>query len=231
MAIKAIMFDMDGTLLSSGNTITQAYKKTVGEFNLQYGEKCNVELTMPEDSFILEQIGKPRYDIYKSLFPNLKKEHYSLLEKINSKNFNALLNNNSGELFPKALELLTKLKQDNYLILIASNGGLPYLTSIISNYSLPVDEPLLALDKESRFVKADILKDYLDFFGLDPQEAIMVGDRIMDLEAAEANKTHFIGIIHHNHQYGTFNEIEKTTYKTDSLDKVYSIIKEIEGKL
>lgn len=219
--IKAIAFDMDGTLFSSAALITETYAMTITKIN----KENNFHLNIPTNKEIAPQLGKPIYDIYASLFPDLDPSFFPKIKELNAQHFQKLIQKEGGTLLPGVQEMFEDLKKHHLLLLIASNGGKEYLTSVVNKFHLPIDQPILTLDFEKLFVKKDILAKYLALFDLDPQEVIMVGDRIMDFEAAEANKTLFIGI--KGFTYGNRSELDQAKYVVNDIPEAHQLILQI----
>jgi phosphoglycolate phosphatase len=219
--IKAIAFDMDGTLFSSDALVTKVYELTVEKLNQQY----HLNLKVPTNEEITPQLGKPVHDIYKALFPTLDETYYPFIKELNGEHFAYLIRTQGGELISGVKEMMSELANLQLLLLIASNGSLSYLKEVVLKYELPVTQPIITLDFKERFVKADILEYYMNKFFLKPQEMIMVGDRIMDLEAAKAHKIPFIGV--KGASYGKDQELQGASYVVENIPQVCELIKDV----
>ncbi|MCL6547969.1 MAG: HAD hydrolase-like protein, partial [Alicyclobacillus sp.] len=95
-------------------------------------------------------------------------------------------------LIPGAREVLTQLRSRGHTLTTASNCGQVYLDTVLDSQGLRAlfTQPLCLQTVGGR-VKADILAAHFQRF--DRRDAVMVGDRASDIEAARAHGIPIIG--------------------------------------
>ncbi len=179
--IRLIAFDIDGTIFSSENIISEVYKDSIENFSQSTG----IHIEMPSHDEIMLQIGKPVKTIFKNLLPHLA-EHYR--DKISDSVLQFLcerIEKGEGYFYPMVEETIQSLKKKNFVITAASNGRRPYVETILKKSNvLGLFDDLAILNYNDLNTKGDILKYYKKKFGLDGEEILMVGDRASDRDAA-----------------------------------------------
>ncbi|PKL11089.1 MAG: hypothetical protein CVV50_06185, partial [Spirochaetae bacterium HGW-Spirochaetae-6] len=180
MRIKAIAFDMDGTLYSSEPILAKVYHESVQELNTQ--EKTH--FVSPRFEEMEPLIGLPVRDIYLALFPGISEAQMEAFGKIIARTFRRIIAQEGGALLGPIKEIFEELEDRGYLLLIASNGTLAYLESVVQKYQLRV-EPIICIQEHNGINnKTEILEAYLRHYKLDAKEMLMVGDRKSDRDAA-----------------------------------------------
>ncbi len=171
MKFKYILFDLDGTLIDTNNLIIESFKYT-------YKKHLNLEVEEPE---ILQYFGEPlittlsRYD----------KENAQALYKTYI-DYNESIHDSRVSLFTNIRECLEALQETGCVLAIVTSKRssiayqglrlfdlLKYFTVIITvddtTHHKPHPEPILkALEK----------------LGATPEEALMVGDSVFDIQCA-----------------------------------------------
>jgi pyrophosphatase PpaX len=203
--IKAILFDIDGTLINTTNLILSCYSHTFKTHHI--APKKSEE--------IIKLFGKPLEECYKILCPEennkmLCETHLSFQEK----------NLHLCKIFPGVKNTLSTLKKNGLKIAVVSarskrttrksletTGILKYIDVVISREDVVHSKP----NPESLLLALKTLK-------VDPRYAIMVGDTSVDIEAGRNAGTKTIGVT-----YGPLGNMLK---KTDP-DVLISLISEI----
>ncbi len=168
--VKAVFFDVDGTLLDTSEFIFQAFEhsfKTHGLSSVARGEMA-------------KQIGKPLSICYQ-LFTSLEEVGH-LME---SHNLFQSANIHLAVPFPNTRVTLRKLKQKNIdLAVISARTRKSLLNTLtigrIAEYFDVIytpDEIVSMKPHPEAVIKA------LDYFKLKPEDALMVGDTISDIQA------------------------------------------------
>ena len=185
MAITHLAFDMDGVIYTAEDFIADAYKEAI--------KQSGLNLPVPSTSQIMQQIGKPIWDIYKNLFPDITRSDMLEFRKYTRKCVVQMVREKKGRVYdgiPGLLESLSK----KYTIAACSNGGAGYIETILKTYDLyKYFIPVLTLDSENLSNKGELLKTYISKNGNDNSSWVMIGDRRTDLEAALYNNCRFIG--------------------------------------
>ncbi|TQK03500.1 HAD family hydrolase [Herbaspirillum sp. SJZ107] len=175
-ALKAVFFDIDGTLIDSNDAHTRAWMQTLQRHghSVSYetirrligegSDKVFAELLgIESDSALAKQITHDRTQLLlNSFIPNLKPT-------------------------PGARELVQRLRSEGLRLVIASSSG-EELPALLAQADL---QDLLDTAVSSDEVKAskpdgDIIEVALRKAGVHPTEAVMVGDTPYDMAAAKA---------------------------------------------
>ncbi|MDH5655911.1 MAG: HAD hydrolase-like protein [Spirochaetia bacterium] len=187
-SVKAILFDVDGTLFSSEGMIEGIYKQ---EF-LKHREIHGKPAEIPEQQAIMEQIGKPVVKIFEALAPDLSSgEREFLSESILTELVNSILQG-GGHHYEGVYSTIKKLSE-NYRIFAASNGRLPYVKAILkANSTDSFFEAVPYVDNQNIKNKTELVSSILTAYNLEPQQAALIGDRTSDRDAALDNGCFFI---------------------------------------
>jgi phosphoglycolate phosphatase len=185
MNVTHLAFDMDGVIYTAEDFIAEAYRKAIRESELN--------LPIPSTAEIIQQIGKPIWDIYKNLFPNITKTEMMKLRKHTRKWVVKMVGEKHGRIYKGVPELLDKLSQ-KYVLAVCSNGGNMYVETILETHGLKkYFQPVLTLDSENLLNKSELLEAYILKNKTNSSSWAMFGDRKTDLDAARVNNCLFIG--------------------------------------
>lgn len=208
---KIVVFDLDGTLNKTELYAVPAHKKALADFGIY--DKT--------DEQIIANFGARMQDCIHLLLGECDKETVSSFIKKYSQYEMECINECAGE-FDGVTDLLNRLKEDGYILAICSNASERYIKMVLNalNLSNKIDfiQPLLPNMK-----KSDTLRLLLE--KVNPNKAIMVGDRIYDKEAAYANNIPFIGC-----KYG-FNadEVADADVAVNSPSEIYDAVIKLFG--
>jgi len=168
-----IIFDLDGTLFSSGNLAIESYKEVFKELGL----------TTPSDKKLLSTLGYPIHEIWKMLIPkdeDVRVRASELMEKVE----NEMIKNGVGDLFPNVISTLKALDRSGHQLMILSNCDKPYLDVISERFNFEeVFSELHCAGMYDNLTKSEILSILLK----GDTNAIMVGDRFHDIQAGIDN--------------------------------------------
>jgi phosphoglycolate phosphatase len=215
--VRMLAFDIDGTLFSSESIILDTY---IAAFE-NHKKKTGMEIRIPNKNEIMEQVGKPVKTIFSTLVPELSEQvrdeiSDSILELLCDK-----ILNGEGEVYPNALKTLEYLKSKGLKFVCASNGRLPYVSSILARIGvLEMFEEITVLNYRNIQTKKDIISDYIGKFRLEPESILMIGDRFSDYEAAEKNSCPFAFC---EYGHASPNEIPSFSINLKSFDQLQSI--------
>lgn len=208
---KTILFDLDGTLIDSTEAIVEGFQVAYKKFSL----------TPPNNEKITKLIGYPLDIMFERLgisgdvweYVSAYKEHYRIISRAKT------------TLLPYAKEAIIKA---------SSYARLGIVTTKTARYSQELLEHMdvmkyfdILIGRESvenpKPHPESILKA-LDFFSSHPQNTWMVGDTILDLEAAQNAQIQSVGVLC---GYGLEEELQKYTrnLKQNALEAVEFIEK------
>lgn len=217
-SLDCVAFDMDGTLLNSGDFGARAIQLAF-ESMINAGDLPGMDAPPSEDA-IRAQIGKPPYVFYAELLPEPLKHKAMDLHREASANEKAFLKDGSGKLFEGAREVLAGLKDRGLKLLLVSNCSQDYLDAVVDTFALDDLLDFRAAAGRSREVsKPGELQRGLTEVGA--TTGLMVGDRIHDHEAAKACGLWFIGC---TYGYGPHTELANADVLIDDIRELSSLI-------
>ena len=180
-----ILFDLDGTLTDSGLGITKAVQYALGQMGY----------TVPPRESLFTFIGPP---LHKSF-----RKHYGMDEETSVeavRQFRVYYNQMGGilenEVYPGIRELLAELKKAGKRLVIATSKPQAAAEKVMHHFGLDefVPEIIGGTDDPARNTKGKVIAWALREYGVNPDTAIMVGDREHDIQGAAENSIPAIGI-------------------------------------
>ena len=185
--IKAVIFDIDGTLVDSVDLHAQAWKETFKE----YGKNVPYEQ-------VRHQIGKGGDQLLPVFFSREELEEFGKeMEEHRSKLFKREYMPRVRP-FPKVRELFERIRADGKQIALASSAKEEELKVYkkIADIEDLVEEEASSDDAAKSKPHPDIFKAALEKLGdIKPSEAIAIGDTPYDAEAAGKLKLNVIGVL------------------------------------
>lgn len=209
MKYKAIVFDWDGTLMDSISKIVESMQSTAKHLGLP----------VPNYDQAKDVIGISLLPALKQLF-NIHDEK-TAMELIHTykKHFREHAQI-SSPLFNGAIELLEKLKQQGYILAVATGKGRQGLDHNWhhSNTKHFFSASRTADDAQSK-PSPDMLQQLLFEFNLSAEQVLMVGDTTYDMAMAEAINMDRIGVSFGVHSADTLQR-HKPLAVIDALDEL-----------
>ena len=184
--IKAVIFDIDGTLVDSVDLHAQAWKEAFKHF----GKDIPFEM-------VRHQIGKGGDQLVPVFFSREELEEFGEeLEKFRGELFKSDFLKRVRS-FPKVRDLFLRLKDDGKKIALASSAKEDELKIYkeLTHIGDLVEEETSSDDVEKSKPHPDIFAVALDRLDLDPEEALAVGDTPYDAEAAGKLGLRTIGML------------------------------------
>jgi len=184
---ELVVFDVDGTLLA-----TDAFWLAIGRRAVEtVYRRRGVTRALPDDRRFLDAIGLPMTEFWRFVLPEdlheLEDEVESEAQELEQDAFAKGV----GAMYPGARRLLVDLHGAGVRLAVASNCGRRYLEGFLDAFELrSLVEEARCLDSPGVSSKVDMVRDILAVTGA--RDAVMVGDRANDREAATANRIPFI---------------------------------------
>lgn len=185
--IKAVIFDIDGTLVDSVDLHAQAWKETFK----QYGKDIPYEQ-------VRHQIGKGGDQLMPVFFSQEELDEFGEeMEEYRGKIFKRDYLPRVRA-FPEVRELFLKIKADGKRLALASSAKEDELKTYkkIAQIEDLVEEETSADDADKSKPHPDIFEAALERLGdITPAEAIVIGDTPYDAEAARKIRLRTIGVL------------------------------------
>lgn len=183
MTYKAVIFDLDGTLLDTTEGVVEAVKRTIEDNNLN----------MPDEAEIKKFVGPPMQKSMKEQFDLDDDRALSLANEFrtNYKNHSLF----QAQLYDGIIELLRELKEKGYKIAVATNKSHQNAVDLLKKFA--IDEYcdfMMGSDLEGKLSKTDILNTCIDKLEIEKKDAVLIGDSIFDLKGAELSGVDFIAV-------------------------------------
>lgn len=171
---KLAIFDWDGTLLDSIQIIVDSVHLTAKYFHLP----------LLTDQAVKNIIGLKLDYAISQLYPALtEKQLNAFLEKYAE--LFVTLEKATPKLFPNVLETLTKLRENGYLLAVATGKSRKGLDRILNALNLTdFFDATRCADETAGKPDPKMLNELLSYFKLNNNQAIMIGDASFDLQMA-----------------------------------------------
>ncbi len=182
--LKAVIFDIDGTLVDTVDFHAESWQKTFQHFGHQIPyEQIRLQIGKGSDQlmpvfFSLEELNESDDGLGPTFY---KREYHPRIKA-----------------FPQVRELFSRIKADGKQIALASSATKADLVTYkqILNVEDLVDAATTTDEVKSSKPEPDIFKVTLDKLGdIDPDDVIVVGDTPYDAEAAGKVNLRTIGVL------------------------------------
>ena len=174
MSIKLIIFDFDGTLGDTRRNIVMTMQMTIKE--MQLPERSEAECA--------STIGLPLAGCFRTLFSDIQDELIPRCAETYRRIFNENLQKITPEAFPGVVKTLKTLKEQGFVLTIASSRSRNSLIELTHNMGIA--------DYISYFIGADDVKEAkpkpepvlntLAAMQFDASETLVVGDMAVDIQ-------------------------------------------------
>lgn len=209
---KIIILDFDGTLGDTGSVIIKTMHETIREMGLptRTDEQCAA------------MIGLRLVEIPPVLFPecdidvDLYADTYRRLFDIHNKD-------GAVNLYPNVIETLKALKARGITLTIASSRGQASLSQFVKNLGLTdiITYILGAGDVENGKPHPEAIFKTLDKYGFTPDQAIMVGDTIFDIQMGINAGTRTCGVTYGN---GSRESLSPADWLIDDFSELLELL-------
>jgi HAD superfamily hydrolase (TIGR01509 family) len=184
LAAKAIIFDLDGTLVDSVGAYLEVARIAAKEHELEVTEEQVRHALCSGTNFWKDVIPADRHDgeaIRKALFAHASREWPRVLRE-------------HGKPFSGLADTLDSLKRMGMKLGIVS-GARPEVMELLHEVRDRFDAVVLGPDVSQRKPHPEGLVKCLQKLGVSPEEAIYVGDTPVDLQASRAAGMRAVGVL------------------------------------
>lgn len=210
---KILILDFDGTLGDTVGVIVQTMQATIRELGLP----------ARTDKECASMIGLRLIDIPPVLFPecNLDGEFYAQTYR---RLFHIYNTAGAVELYPNVIETLTELKNRGLVLTIASSRSKASLTNYIKDLGIEalISYVLGADDVVEGKPNPEPVNRTLEKFRFKPEEAIVVGDTVFDVDMGKNAGTKTCGVTYGN---GSRESISAADWVIDDFGHLLEIVK------
>lgn len=206
--IKSVVFDLDGTLMSSSSTIYKCTLKTFQEFN--------IAADLPEEEFN-KKIGyhfKDIFDDFNISVPDLE----NFIDKYKSLYFDFI---NESVIYPNVLDTLDHLKNKSLYTSLLTTKAQDQAEKILEHFSLKDYFFIIMGRRNGMAIKPapDALLRICEQTGIAPGQTLMVGDSELDIQCGKNAGALTCGV--------TFGYREKEQLQKENPDFLISDMKEL----
>jgi pyrophosphatase PpaX len=179
--LKAVLFDLDGTLIDSIDHIIACWQETV--------RTClGREITREE---VLPTLGRALLECFEELAPGRGAELREVYRAHQKTTHDTMVT-----LFPGTREALDKLRDAGLTLGLVTSKGLPVTMEGLNLFGLmPYFSTLVTYEDTTRHKpNPDPLLVGMERLGVQPADVVYVGDAVVDIQAGKASGTHTIGV-------------------------------------
>ncbi len=180
---KAVLFDLDGTLLDTGDGVISSVRYTI--------EKMKLPMLSDEElkAFVGPPIKKKMMEVFllsdesSSEAMNIFRNHYGIEDIYIASVYDGLI------------EILNELKSKGYKLGVATYKREDQAKKLLQKFDLVEKFDVIhGSDKEGKLTKADVVNNCILDLNVIPKEAVLVGDSDNDAIGAKQAGLKFIGV-------------------------------------
>ncbi len=182
MNIKAVIFDLDGTLLDTGRGIAKCIASTF----------CKMSLAVPNEEVCKTFVGPPLKKHFLEIFETDEKtadDFVRLFREEYAKGDIFL-----AERYPGMEECLATL-HERFPLAVATNKREDLAVKLLKKFGMAsFFDAICGSDAASTMTKEQIVANAAKRLGFVPTDCLMIGDSVNDAEAAELLGMPFVGV-------------------------------------
>lgn len=215
--IKGIFFDLDGTLFETAPQLASAVNNMLRDLKMK---------TLPEDE-ISKFIGKGADNLIRKsiLLSSNKNANDFFVDGLDYFHHHYSLNAHESLPYDGVIETINFLKNKDIKLACITNKPSIFTDKILVNSGLADSLDLILSGDSLERMKPDPLPLTFscDYFKIKPNEAIMVGDSINDIEAGLAAETYVV-TVPYGYQSGENIHIPKVDFAATTFSDIQSIV-------
>lgn len=196
MRYPYLLFDLDGTLTDPGEGITKAVAYALAQFGIEVADRKSL---YPFIGPPLTESFSEYYGFSDERLPEVIAQYRAYFRD------RGMFEN---EVYAGIPELLAELRVRGYTLLVATSKPEPFARRILEHFGLDgyFSDICGATLEETRTKKAEVVAYALSENGIEPGEALMIGDRRHDVEGARQCGLPCLGVLY---GYGSREELER----------------------
>lgn len=182
--IKAVIFDLDGTLLNTLDDLADSVNRTMQKFGFKTRSIDEIR------KFVGNGVGL----LIKRSMPEKEEEHFEKCLEMFRADYSANMRNKTAP-YEGIVELLKELRKKNLKIAVVSNKFDGAVKELCDFYFKDlIDKPVGESEKVRKKPAPDSVLNVLDYFNITNNEAIYVGDSDVDIDTAKNAKVKSVGV-------------------------------------
>lgn len=195
---RYILFDLDGTLTDPKVGITRSVQHALHTYGIEE----------PDPDRLTPFIGPPLVDSFAKYYGFPREQGLEAIERY--REYFSVKGLFENEVYPGIPEMLADLKARGKVLLVATSKAEKFARQILEHFDLAQYFDFICgatMDVTIRSAKADVIAYALEQAGVtDKVQAVMVGDRLHDVEGARACGLDCVGVLF---GYGSREELEE----------------------
>ena len=205
--LALVIFDLDGTLYRTHETTLPAFEAICQQYQLP--------LTEEDKNFLLYTTTQ---SLLNRLAPDMPPDQQAAFrEKLKQRELQAV--KESGHLYDQVGELLSSLFHEGVELAICGMGNQEYIEAVLEHCQIRQYFSYISYRIGNR-TKGEALAELLSESHKTPEQCILVGDSITDLNAARENHVPFIGV---GYGYGA-KEIAQADFIAENVAQLGSLL-------
>ena len=206
---KAILFDFDGSVADTAPGIYACAEYAANSFGIEVKDK----------TILSKFVGPPLLDSFDSIFGLKGEDGVAAVKK-----YRELYR--QGEMFnlmfyPGIIELFKELKEKNIKTGICSSKPEKFIRQIIEHFDSCIEPDVISCPRDDgeKEPKSLLISRACETLGIETSEALMVGDRYLDIEGAVISGADSCGVLY---GYGSPEEFKTygATYTAENVNDV-----------
>lgn len=181
---KLVVFDWDGTLMDSAARIVACFQAAAKD----------VDLPVPHAEQVRNFIGIAMREAVAGMFPDADDQaHLRLIERY--RHYDAGADTTPSEMFAGVVNMLDGLDRDGYFLAVATSKGRRGLDRVLHRMGMTgLFHATRCADEAFSKPHPQMLLDILEHVGVEPGQALMVGDTEYDLQMARNAGVDAVGV-------------------------------------
>lgn len=216
MKYTHLFFDLDGTLVDSGEGIIKGIEYSLKKFGI----------TVEDNSVLRAFIGPPLVDSFKQHY-GFDTEKAMLAIKYYREYYNEI-GIKEAYVYNGLVETLQALKDKGYVLAVATSKPEVLANRVLEYFGLAkFFGTISGASLDERLSHKDVILDYaLKKYGVDRAKCLMIGDRKFDVLGAKANSIDCLGVLY---GYGDLPEMEKAgaTYIVKTPTEILELLENL----